>query len=136
MQLTSSLTGHDIDLFMSSLTAALAVLLTVNMIIERKEFLEMLTAMETTRSTLNRDFKKAVAGIRLLSEQVKEAGPRVRRKSACWRPTSMARRSGSIKWSNGFFRTGCAESRAGSGTRRKTRTRNLLIRSQALYPLS
>jgi hypothetical protein len=42
----------------------------VNTIIERKEFLEMLTEMETTRSTLNRDFKKAVAGIRLLSERL------------------------------------------------------------------
>src|SRR5467141_502296 len=42
----SSLSGHDIDLFMSSLTAALALLLTVNMIIERREFLEMLTEIE------------------------------------------------------------------------------------------
>src|SRR5207248_2750469 len=37
----SALSGHDLDLFMSSLTATLAVLLTVNMIIERREFLEM-----------------------------------------------------------------------------------------------
>jgi hypothetical protein len=69
----ASLSGHDIDLFMSSLTAALAVLLTVNMIIERKEFLEMLTDIETARSTLNRDFKTALVGIKQLSEQVKEA---------------------------------------------------------------
>src|SRR5467141_236868 len=45
----ASLSGHDIDLFMSSLTAALAILLTLNMIIERKEFLEMLTDIETAR---------------------------------------------------------------------------------------
>jgi hypothetical protein len=69
----SSISGHDIDLFMSSVTAALAVLLTVNMIIERREFLKMLTEMETARATLNRDFKTALAGIRVLSDQVKEA---------------------------------------------------------------
>jgi len=69
----SSLTGHDIDLFMSSCTAALAVLLTVNMILERREFLEMLTDIETTRSTLNREFKTALGGIQRLSEQVNEA---------------------------------------------------------------
>src|SRR5438105_9560740 len=69
----SSLTGHDLDLFMSSCTAALAVLLTVNMILERREFLEMLTDIETTRSTLNREFKTALGGIQRLSEQVNEA---------------------------------------------------------------
>ncbi len=69
----ASVSGHDIDLFMSSATAALAILLTVNMIIERREFLEMMTEMETARSTLNRDFKTALAGIQQLSEQVKEA---------------------------------------------------------------
>lgn len=69
----SSLTGHDIDLFMSSCTAALAVLLTVNMIIERREFLEMLTEIETTRTKLNREFKTALVGIQQLSEQVNEA---------------------------------------------------------------
>jgi len=69
----SSVTGHDIDLFMSSCTAALAVLLTVNMILERREFLEMLTDIETTRSTLNREFKTALGGIQRLSEQVNEA---------------------------------------------------------------
>jgi hypothetical protein len=69
----ASISGHDIDLFMSSMTAALAILLTVNMIIERREFLEMLTEMETARTTLNRDFKTALAGIQQLSEQVKDA---------------------------------------------------------------
>lgn len=69
----ASLSGHDIDLFMSSLTAALALLLTLNMIIERREFLEMLTDIETARTTLNRDFKTALTGIQRLSEQVNEA---------------------------------------------------------------
>ena len=39
----SALSGHELDLFMSSLTATLAVLLTVNMLFERKELLSMLT---------------------------------------------------------------------------------------------
>ena len=69
----SSLTGHDIDLFMSSCTAVLAVLLTVNMILERREFLEMLTDIETARTTLNREFKTALVGIQKLSDQVNEA---------------------------------------------------------------
>ncbi|HUZ88027.1 MAG TPA: hypothetical protein VNF26_13855 [Candidatus Baltobacterales bacterium] len=69
----ASLSGHDIDLFMSSMTATLAILLTVNMILERKEFLEMLTDIETARTTLNREFKTALVGIQSLSDQVKEA---------------------------------------------------------------
>jgi hypothetical protein len=69
----SSVSGHDIDLFMSSVTAALAILLTLNMIIERREFLEMLTDIETARTTLNREFKTALVGIQHLSDQVNEA---------------------------------------------------------------
>src|SRR5260370_15846192 len=69
----SSVTGHDIDLFMSSCTAALAVLLTVTMVLQRKEVLEILTDIEKARSTLNREFKTTLAGIQHLSEQVKEA---------------------------------------------------------------
>src|SRR5467141_391406 len=52
--LYSALTGHE-NLFQTSLTGILAVLLTVNMILERKEFLEMLTDIETTRTTLNQE---------------------------------------------------------------------------------
>jgi hypothetical protein len=70
--LYSALTGHE-NLFQTFLTGILALLLTVNMIIERKEFLEMLNEMETARTTLNRDFKTALAGIQKLSEQVNEA---------------------------------------------------------------
>ncbi|TMD97308.1 MAG: hypothetical protein E6I72_06495 [Chloroflexi bacterium] len=69
----SSVTGHDIDLFMSSCTAALAVLLTVNMVLERREFLEMLTDIEAARTTLNREFKTTLVGIQHLSDQVKDA---------------------------------------------------------------
>jgi hypothetical protein len=70
--LYSALTGHE-NLFQTSLTGILAVLLTLNMILERREFLEMLTEIETTRSTLNREFKTALVGIRQMSDQVKEA---------------------------------------------------------------
>ncbi len=108
----SSLTGHDIDLFMSSLTAALALLLTVNMIIERKEFLEMLkTASSSSASrwlTLSSSTWPRLAGLPA---------------------RSIATRSGSTASSSR-----CCSS--GTGARCKTRTRNLLIRSQALYPLS
>jgi hypothetical protein len=70
--LYSALTGHENE-FQTALTGILAVLLTVNMILERKEFLEMLTDIETTRSTLNQEFKTALVGIRQMSDQVKEA---------------------------------------------------------------
>ena len=69
----TALTRQEAGLFQPATTVVLALLLTVNMIFERREFLEMLTEMQATRSTLNRDFKTAVAGIRLLSEQVKDA---------------------------------------------------------------
>lgn len=69
----SALSGHELDLFMSSLTATLAILLTVNMIIERREFLTMLTAIETSRSTLNEEFKTALVGVRRFSRQIQEA---------------------------------------------------------------
>ena len=69
----TALTRQEAGLFQPAMTVVLALLLTVNMIFERREFLEMLTEMQATRSTLNRDFKTAVAGIRLLSEQVTDA---------------------------------------------------------------
>jgi hypothetical protein len=70
--LYSALTHHENE-FQTALTGILAVLLTVNMILERREFLEMLTDIETTRSTLNREFKTALVGIRQMSDHVKEA---------------------------------------------------------------
>jgi hypothetical protein len=69
----SALSGHELDLFMSSLTATLAVLLTVNMIIERREFLEMLTQIEASRSTLSEEFKTALVGIRRFSKLMQDA---------------------------------------------------------------
>lgn len=69
----SSLTGHDIDLFMSSLTALLALLLTVNMIVERREFLEMLNDIERSRVTLDRDFRSKLDAIEDTSRRIEEA---------------------------------------------------------------
>src|SRR5438067_3559085 len=69
----SALSGHELDLFMSSLTATLAVLLTVNMILERKEFLTMLTDIETSHSTLKKEFRVALDGIQHLSKRIKDA---------------------------------------------------------------
>lgn len=69
----SALSGHELDVFMSSLTATLAVLLTVNMIIERREFLEMLTEIEGSRTTLTEEFKTALAGIQRFSKHMGDA---------------------------------------------------------------
>jgi signal transduction histidine kinase len=68
----SALSGHELDLFMSSLTATLAILLTVNMIIERREFLEMLSEIETSRSTLNQEIKTGLDAIQSFSKQLKD----------------------------------------------------------------
>jgi hypothetical protein len=69
----SALSGHELDLFMSSLTATLAVLLTVNMIIERREFLSMLTEIEASRATLGQEFKTALVGIQRFSKLIQDA---------------------------------------------------------------
>jgi signal transduction histidine kinase len=68
----ASVTGHDIDLFMSSLTAALAVLLTINMIVERREFLEMMNEIQTSHSTLDQDIRSGLTGIERDSQQMEE----------------------------------------------------------------
>jgi signal transduction histidine kinase len=68
----SALSGHELDLFMSSLTATLAILLTVNMIIERREFLEMLSEIESSRSTLNKEIRTGLDAIRGFSKQLKD----------------------------------------------------------------
>jgi diguanylate cyclase len=69
----SALSGHDLDVFMSSLTATLAVLLTVNMIVERREFLEMLTEIQSSHATLQRDFRTALVEVERLSKQIRDA---------------------------------------------------------------
>ena len=68
----SALSGHELDLFMSSLTAILAILLTVNMIIERREFLEMLSEIESSRFTLNKEIKTGLDAIQDFSKQLKD----------------------------------------------------------------
>jgi diguanylate cyclase len=70
--LYSGLTGHE-NVFQTSLTGILALLLTVNMILERKEFLTMLTEIETARTTLNQEFKAALVGIKRFSKQMQDA---------------------------------------------------------------
>jgi hypothetical protein len=69
----SALSGHELDLFMSSLTATLAILLTVNMIIERREFLEMLTEIEESRATLAEEFRTSLRGIQNHSKVIGES---------------------------------------------------------------
>ena len=69
----TALNGHDLDIVQSSMTGILAVLLTVNMVIERREFLEMLKEIQESHSTLNRDFKTGLVGIARSSEQIQAA---------------------------------------------------------------
>jgi len=79
----TAVSGHEGSVFQISLTGILAVMLTANMIFERREFLEMLTKIEASHSTLNREFKTALAGIQRLSKTIKDAehvdGEEVRR---------------------------------------------------------
>ena len=71
--LYSAFSDRGVDVFMAAMTGTLAVLLTVNMIIERKEFLEMLTDIEESHSTLNKEFKRALIGIKRFSELMTDA---------------------------------------------------------------
>ena len=68
----TAVTGHEAGLFQPAMTVALAILLTVNMIFERREFLEMLTEIQTSHSTLNKEFTAGLAGIRRLSRAIHE----------------------------------------------------------------
>ena len=69
----SALSGHELDILQTSLTAALALLLTVNMIIERKEFLEMLTEIEESHSLLRQEFTTALTGFKRFSASIRDA---------------------------------------------------------------
>lgn len=71
--LYTALSGHEADVLQTSLTGGLAVLLTVNMIIERREFLEMLTEIESSHSTLREEFKTALIGIKRFSALIRDA---------------------------------------------------------------
>lgn len=66
----TALTHQDAGLFQPAMTIVLAVLLTVNMILERREFLEMLTEIQTSHATLNREFNAGLTGIRRLSKTI------------------------------------------------------------------
>jgi hypothetical protein len=69
----TALSGHEAGLFQPAMTVALAVLLTVNMLLERREFLEMLTDIEQSRSALKRDVMTALVGIKSFSAQIRDA---------------------------------------------------------------
>ena len=69
----TALSGHDAGLFQPAMTVVLAVLLTVNMIFERREFLEMLTEIQTSHSTLNHEFKSGLSGIRRFARTIRDA---------------------------------------------------------------
>ena len=64
---------HEAGLFQPAMTVILALLLTVNMIFERREFLDMLTEIQTSHATLDRDFKTALTDVRRFSETLRNA---------------------------------------------------------------
>ena len=64
---------HEAGLFQPAMTVVLAVLLTVNMIFERREFLDMLTEIQTSRATLDKEFKTALTDVRRFSETLRNA---------------------------------------------------------------
>ena len=63
----TALTHQDAGLFQPTMTIVLALLLTVNMILERREFLEMLNEMRESHATLDREVKSGLAAIRRLT---------------------------------------------------------------------
>lgn len=79
-------THQEAGLFQPTMTVVLAILLTVNMLLERREFLEMLTEIEESKSTLEREFKSALAGIqrssKVLSDGERMDAQEVRRLAA------------------------------------------------------
>ena len=66
----TAVSGHEGSVFQIGLTALLAVLLTVNMIFERREFLEMLTEIETSHAKLQEEFKATLVAIRRVGKQI------------------------------------------------------------------
>lgn len=69
----TALTHQDAGLFQPAMTLALALLLTVNMIVERREFLAMLSELRESHATLNREFKAGLHGIRRLTAAIQQA---------------------------------------------------------------
>jgi hypothetical protein len=70
--LYSALSTNGLDVFQTSLTFALAVLLTLNMIIERREFLDMLVDIDTSHLRLREDFKASLIGIKRFSAHMRD----------------------------------------------------------------
>jgi hypothetical protein len=68
----TAVTGGEGSVFQISMTALLAVLLTVNMLLERREFLEMLTEIQESHATLNEEFKSTLVAIRRFSKQISD----------------------------------------------------------------
>jgi hypothetical protein len=66
----TAVSGHEGSEFHIGLTALLAVLLTINMIFERREFLEMLTEIETSHTRLKEEFKSTLMAIRRVGKQI------------------------------------------------------------------
>jgi len=71
--LYSALSANGLDVFETSLTFALALLLTVNMIIERREFLDMLVEIDTSHLRLRHDFKASLIEIKRFSTLIRDA---------------------------------------------------------------
>jgi diguanylate cyclase len=69
----TAVTGQEAGLFQPTMTVVLALLLTVNMILERREFLEMLTDIQTSRSTLEKEFRSALSSIRRFSKSIRDS---------------------------------------------------------------
>jgi diguanylate cyclase len=69
----TALSHQDAGLFQPTMTIVLALLLTVNMLIERREFLEMLTALRESRTTLNEEFKTGLGAIGRLTSAIQQA---------------------------------------------------------------
>jgi hypothetical protein len=69
----TAVSGHEGSVLQIALTGILAVLLTVNMIFERKEFLEMLTELRESHATLNSEFRTALVEVRRLSNLLSES---------------------------------------------------------------
>ncbi len=73
--LYSALSGHELDVLQTSLTGILALLLTVNMILERREFLELLIELDESHSKLSLEFKTALVAIERFSAHIRDAEP-------------------------------------------------------------
>lgn len=82
----TALSHQDAGLFQPAMTIVLALLLTVNMIIERREFLEMLTELRESHATLSKEFKSGLRGMSRLTRALETAerleGAEIRRLAA------------------------------------------------------